>query len=466
MRDPRIKPKGWPSNERARRGLKHGNWHSDWSDRWRNQVDFRPDSRTVEDSDYNQHYVDIEAPIRAELEYSARSDEIAGYNSDFEHLIIPTGSEKLRGAIVGAGVGDAFADDFGGLTTYPWYSGGAVDVEEKLIDYLPNDRMLSSWVGKLMAYSAEGLIRALGVRRFANHADPVSTVQHAYQRWLYHMQKDWDPDKSGEWRKYGGPYARNAGDRDEPGGTLSEEAQFRIFVNLPDAIIDALTGFATSGIMSTPTAPRSAARGPDVLIRGALAAVWSEDLSQTFDLAVSIAALTHPHPDDFLPAGVLAVILHQQIRGHPFMDCLTAGYLQLTARPGHQRTRSMIDTTVALVRNEWTPTQADNLRKHFPHGGIDGAEGLGIALYCAMVSDYLREALVLALNYAPEEHRCQVAATTGMLIGAEYGIQAIPAVFRDPVQTVHTLDRLGQDLATELRDVLDQSEWQRRYPPN
>ncbi|WP_194291109.1 ADP-ribosylglycohydrolase family protein [Nocardia aurantia] len=408
--------------------------------------------------------MDVEAPLEAELEYSARSDEISGCSNKMKHLLIPTGSEKLRGALVGAGVGDAFAATFHGLTKFPWNSGGAVNVEEKLIDYLPDDNMISSSVSQLMAYCAEGLTRAVGGRRFGRHIDPVSAVQHAYQRWLYHMQEDWEA--SGEWRRYGGPYARNAGDKDEPDGTLSEETVFQIGILSQDAaIIDALTQFAASGVMSTPAVPRSAARGADVLLRGALAAVWSEDLSQTFSLAVAIAALSHPHPDDYLPAGVLAVILHQQIRGHQFMDCLTAGYQQLTAWPGHERTRTMIDTAVNLLRNEWTPTQTDNLRKYFPGGGADGAEGLAIALYCAMVSDYIREALVLALNYAPDEHRTTVTAATGMLIGAEYGVQAIPTAFRDPVEYTHTLDRLGQDLATELRDVLDQTEWLRRYPP-
>ena len=123
----------------------------------------------------------------------------------------------------------------------------------------------------------------------------------------------------------------------------------------------------------------------------------------------------------------------------------------------------MVDTAVNLVRNEWTPTQADNLRRHFPEGGADGAEALGIALYCAMVSDYLREALILALNYAPD--RKEVAAVAGMLIGAEYGIQAIPKVFRDPEENLDALDTLAQELATELRDVLNQGEWQRRFPP-
>jgi hypothetical protein len=270
-----------------------------------------------------------------------------------------------------------------------------------------------------------------------------------------------DDDWRGRWRKYGGPYSTDAGDSDTPDGVAVGESGFSGDWDPDPAVVEALVGFASTGIRSTRDDPRSGARGADVLPRAALAAVWSEDLSETFDLGVAIAALTHPHPDDCLAAGTLAVILHQQIRDKPFMDCLYAAWQQLVQHPGHERTRTMVDTAVNLLRKEWTPTQTDNLRRHFPDGGADGAEALGIALYCGMVSDYLREALILAFNYAPKQNG--VAAVAGMLIGAEYGIQAAPKAFR--VKHNEVLDALAQELATELRDVLADDEWRRRYPP-
>ena len=123
----------------------------------------------------------------------------------------------------------------------------------------------------------------------------------------------------------------------------------------------------------------------------------------------------------------------------------------------------MVNRALILVQDERPPSESSNLRRCFPDGGVDGAEALGIALYCAMASDYVREALLLALNYA--SHRTEVAAAAGLLIGAEYGIQSIPSVFLDPIQSARTLDTLARDLATELRDVLTDKEWLRRYPP-
>lgn len=464
MRDHRIAPRGWPNAESNRRSIKVGHWHDDWARRWRDRAEFRPETRTVENSDYNQHYVDVEAPVEAELDYSARSDEVSGsFPGGTRRLPIPTGAERLRGAMVGAGIGDgfAYARDHFGLTSFPWDAGAPIRAQEKFVDFLPASFMPSTWITQLMGYSAEGLIRALAGRRIGQPVDPVSTVQHALQRWLYYMKRS--VSAVGEWRIYGGIYARDVSDHDYPDGLAGHDTNFVSNRDPDAAVLDALLGFASTGTISTPADPRSEARGADVLVRAALAAVWSEDLSETFDLAVAIAALTHPHPDDYLPAAALAVILHQQLRDHPFMDCLAAGYSQASKRSGHEKTLAAIDTVVSLVRDEWVPTQPSSLRRHFPNGGADGVEALGIALYSAMVSDYIREALLLALNYAT--HRPQVAAVAGMLIGAEYGIQAVPKALREPVASVGTLDAFAQDLATELRDVLTDAEWLRRYPP-
>lgn len=464
MRDPRIAPKGWSKSERDRRNMKLGYWHDDWAERWEDRVEFRPEN-WPDDSDYNVHFVDVEAPAEAQVEFGDRSNEITGsLPGGTRKLWIPTGAERLRGAVISAAAGDAFAYSCGRglLKTFPWNTGGWN--KENLADYLPETWASPTWITQLMANAAEGLLRALGGRRAGNHVDPISAVQHGFQRWLYAMKED--PEKIGivnEWRIYGGVYARDAGEHDGPDGIVVEDFALQRNFDPDPAVVDALLAFASTGIRSTPADPRSAARGGDVLVRAALAAVWSEDLSETFDLAVAIAALTHPHPDDYMAAGVLAVVLHQQIRDHPFMDCLSAAYDELVRRPDHEKTRVMVNRAVRLVQDERPPTEVATLRWQFPDGGVDGAEALGIALYCAMASDYLREALLMALNYAT--HRNEVAATAGMLIGAEYGIQAVPRVFLDPIKSAATLDTLAHDLATELRDVLTDKEWLRRYPP-
>ncbi|NKY86475.1 ADP-ribosylglycohydrolase family protein [Nocardia veterana] len=465
MRDPRIAPKGWGKTEKFRREVKLEYWHAEWSKQWRGRVEFRPDSRTVEDSDYNQHYVDIEAPVEAEVQFGDRSDEISGRTRDLVGKVRdPTGSERLRGAVLAAAAGDAFADSFdvGALRTRSWHPAGSAGPE--LVEYVPASVASPTRITQLMAYTAESLVRALGARRVGRPVDPVSAVQHGFQRWFHYIQRDIASEaRTNDWRINGGIYAQNADRHEGPDGVVVWDAGFRRDKKPDASIIDALLSFATTGVRSTPENPRSSARGGEVLVRAALAGVWSEDLSETFDLAVAIAALTHPHPDDYLAAGTLAVILHQQIRDRPFMDCLSAGFDELVRRPSHEKTQMMVNRALILVQDEQTPTGVGNLRRYFPDGGADGAETLGIALYSAMASDYVREALLLALNYAT--HRGPVAAAAGMLIGAEYGVQAIPGAFVDPIGSLPTLNTVAQELATELRDVLTDKEWLRRYPP-
>lgn len=272
-----------------------------------------------------------------------------------------------------------------------------------------------------------------------------------------------DPQTQYEWRRYGGIYAADAGEYDQPDGVLAQVVELTVDRRPPLVIVDTLVDFAATGVRSTTVDPRSEARGGDVLVRAALAAVWSEDVSETFDLAVAIAALTHPHPDDFLAAGAMAVVVHQLIRDQPFRKSLETAYFEVQRRPDHEKTRLMMNRSVILAREEKVPAPLQTVQRYFPGLGEDGAEAFGLALYCAISGDYLREALLLAVNYASD--RCAVAATAGLLMGAEYGIKAVPKVFRDPLSSVDALDDLAGDLATELRDVLTDKEWLRRYPP-
>ncbi len=465
MRDSKIVLRGWSDVEKDRRNMKLGYWHDDWASRWEDRVEFRPEDWVGEESDYNLHHVDAEAPLEARIEFGDRSNEISGSQpTGTRKLRVPTGAERLRGAMVAAAVGDAFADECndGALKKYPWKTGRSGKGE--LLDYLPNAFASPTYATQLLASSGEGLLRALGGRRTGNQVDPVASVQHAFQRWLYYMKRDWE--KLGivdEWPIYGGVFARGTREGDGPDGTVLDDAELCSNRHPDPTVVDALMSFADTGIRSTPTDPRSNARGGAVLVRAALAAVWSENLSETFDLATSIAALTHPHPDDCLAAGAMAVVLHQQIRDRPFMDCVSTAYDELVRRPDHEKTRLMMSRAVLLAREERVPADMNNVRRYFEGCGTDGAEALGVALYCAMSSDYLREGLLLALNYAAD--RCAVAAATGMLVGAEYGIQAVPRVFLEPIKSAPTLDTLAHDLATELRDVLTDKEWLRRYPP-
>ncbi|MGW3467553.1 ADP-ribosylglycohydrolase family protein [Saccharopolyspora sp. NPDC000995] len=90
-------------------------------------------------------------------------------------------------------------------------------------------------------------------------------------------------------------------------------------------------------------------------------------------------------------------------------------------------------------------------------------ENLQIAVYIGMASDYVREALLLAMNYT--EHRSVVGAISGMLIGADFGVQAIPSDLRAPLVLGDAIETLAKDALVEFSPGPPTDEaWLRRYP--
>ncbi|MFG3709205.1 hypothetical protein ACGF7U_31365 [Micromonospora sp. NPDC047670] len=63
--------------ERRRRLVALGDLHREWADRHEKSTPFDPDNRP-QDSDYNQHHVDVDADAAATEEFVRRADRIMG----------------------------------------------------------------------------------------------------------------------------------------------------------------------------------------------------------------------------------------------------------------------------------------------------------------------------------------------------------------------------------------------------
>ncbi|WP_231849970.1 ADP-ribosylglycohydrolase family protein [Saccharopolyspora erythraea] len=458
MRDERVAPKGMPKALRSRLSGKLSRWHADWTKRNEHQAQFQPQGRK-EGSDYNLHYVDMDAPLEAQIDFDRRAEEIFGYDPDTRQpLPEPEYQERFRGALLAAEAGDALgrAVDTGAVYELPWSPDLELKGDKVLTEYvLGNDVGGSSAVTQLMAFTMEGLIR-LGVRMRGESGPPTPVIQHAMQRWL-HTQRF--PTGQG-WNVSGGPYAAHAPQPD--GWLVATEILYRDGAADPATVVE-LERFADTGELSSLRRPTARARGSAVLPRVAGLAACSNDADPAFYGAANIAALTHTSRDDCLAAGALAVILHQQIRDQPFYDCITAAQEILRRHRGAERVLRKIDLALTMNQEYWVPASRQDMRKPFPDGGSDGAEALGLALYCAMASDYVREALQLAMNYSA--HRSVVGAVTGLLIGAECGVRAIPADLRAAAPLADVVDTLAEDEIAEYSTNPPRDEsWFRRYP--
>ncbi|QUH01727.1 ADP-ribosylglycohydrolase family protein [Saccharopolyspora erythraea] len=447
-----------PKEQGSRRSGKVSRWHADWTKRNEKRSDFRPQGRK-EGSDYNLHYVDMDAPLEAQIDFDRRVREIDGRDPDTGRLMpAPDYRERFRGALVTAAAGDALgrAVDAGAVYELPWSPDLKLKGDKALTEYVLRSAVgESSAAAQLMAFTMEGLIR-LGVRARGESGQPTPVIQHALQRWL-HTQR---VPKGHGWNVTGGPYAAHAPQPD--GWLVGTEMLYQDGAADPATVAE-LERFARTGELSSLPQPVARARGAALLPRVAGLAACSNDADAAFLGALNIAALTHNSSDDCLAAGALAVILQQQIRDQPFFDCVTAAQEMLRRRRHAERVLRKIDLALTMNQEYWVPASRQDMRKPFGDGGSDGAEALGLALYCAMASDYVREALQLAMNYSA--HRSVVGAVSGLLIGAECGVRAIPADLRAAAPLADVVDTLAEDEIAEYSTNPPRDEsWFRRYP--
>ncbi|MER7077722.1 ADP-ribosylglycohydrolase [Saccharopolyspora kobensis] len=462
MRDERVAPKGWPKEQRYRRSTKVGELHREWSSRVEAHAEFRPQGRK-EGSDYNLHYVDIDSPPEVLIDFDMRSREIEGRHPERKLRIPdPDPGERFSGALLSAVVGDALgrAVDTGVAFERSWRPSVMLEKDQALVDYsFRGGPASSSGTSQLLAFTLEGLIRAHTARRMNPvDADPVPEVHHAYQRWLYTQRVPWG--SRGRWPEWGGPFAARS---PEPDGWLVHTEALFGDREQDSVTVAALESFARTGLRPQQEGGETAPGGSDAVPRAAMAAVWSNDPEEVFSTAVNIAALTHPNPDDHLPAATLAVLLHQQIRDVPFFDCIRNAVGVLRGWPAHEKSEQMMRRAFNMIREDWVPAPRERVLEAFNGGGSDGAEALGLAMYCAMASDYVREAVLLAMNYTA--HRSVVGAISGLLIGAECGVQAVPRDLSGALVLGDVVRTLADDVLVEFSPgPPTDGAWLRRYP--
>ncbi|MFE0748999.1 ADP-ribosylglycohydrolase family protein [Gordonia sp. NPDC058843] len=172
-------------------------------------------------------------------------------------------------------------------------------------------------------------------------------------------------------------------------------------------------------------------------------AEWSA--AGTFDLAVTLATLTHGHPSGSLPAGVLAVAIRDLAVGASLPEALTVAKGVLRTRAGHEETLAALDAAEALAGSSLSHEAAITRLG----GGWVGEEALAIAVYCALAADDLEHAVILAVNHDGDSD--STGAIAGNLLGARDGVAAVPQ------RWLETLELRGVivEMAGDLYDFVD-----------
>ena len=191
---------------------------------------------------------------------------------------------------------------------------------------------------------------------------------------------------------------------------------------------------------------------------------------QAFTWGREVAALTHGHPTGQLPAGVLAMLICELVQGCPLRQALDHAKGVLREQAAHGETLAAIIKAERLAASARAPEQA---LPELGQGWV-AEEALAVALYCALRAASLEEGVIMAANITGDSD--STAAITGNLLGALWGVDALPERWLAVLELKQVLMAMADDLATVDAWPLsaygfedpafprEQAYWVSRYP--
>ena len=323
--------------------------------------------------------------------------------------------DLYRGCLLGGAVGDALgaAVEFHSLAEIHRRFGSA-----GIRDFAPAFGRIGAITDdtQMTLFTAEGLLRAIERGRERGIVDPVALVHEAYLRWL-RTQRTVTP--TAEDRRIGWLASESAlYSRRAPGNTCLSALE--------------------SGKVGSVDRPLNDSKGCGGIMRVApvaLARFWNP-----FDLGCDVAAITHGHPSGWLPAGFLAHVIRSVLDGATPREAIASARARLVERESHAETLAAVIAALReAARGSPSAERVESLG-----GGWTGEEALAIAIYCWLVCEDFESGVRLAVNHGGDSD--STGSIVGNLLGAQLGIQAIPARWLDQLELRDLVDTLATDL--------------------
>ncbi|RCW40812.1 ADP-ribosylglycohydrolase [Halopolyspora algeriensis] len=305
---------------------------------------------------------------------------------------------------------------------------------------------------QMALFTLEGLIRGHIAVRTAVAGTPLPAVQLAYQRWLH--------TQGPAWQQAAGPFLDT---HPEPDGWLIEQRSLFNVRSPGSSGIAALREFAAGSGPGTFDHALHDSRSCGGVVRAAPVALWSDEPKEVFELASATAALTDSNPSDYLPAGVLAVLVHRLLRGESLTESIRQARSVLVTYAGHVETDRALQSAVDLAE-QGTP-KPERLKDALG-GGWSGDEALAIAVCAALSTDNTASAIMVAVNHSGDSD--STGAICGNLVGALYGFAALPGMWLGDLQQRELIEKLGRDALLEFGPLPPEypadPQWAQRYP--
>lgn len=329
---------------------------------------------------------------------------------------LPNLESRFRGCVLGGAVGDALGAP---VEFAKWPLIQAKYGPEGIKDYARGEYGVGAITDdtQMTLFTAEGLIRAWVRQKEKGICGVNGVIHHAYLRWLL-TQGERAPLEVGTdgWLfKCPELHARRA-----PGITCLSALHAATHLGSPTRAVNNSKG--CGGIM------RMAPLGLFVL----------ED--QIFERACEAAALTHGHPSGYISAGYFAVAIGALRRGSSLEDAMALADRHIADDPEAAEVRQAVHAARTLAaRGVPSPLELESLG-----GAWVGEEALAISLCCALVARDFAHGVRLAVNHGGDSD--SPGAITGNILGAMWGVEAIPTHFLDRLELRWELMRIALDM--------------------
>lgn len=335
--------------------------------------------------------------------------------------------KRFTGCLLGGAVGDALGapvefmsrqqilERFGpdGITEYAAVYGGLGQITDDT---------------QMTLFTAEGLLRAHVRGSLRGMCHPPSIIAHAYLRWLVTQGVEPSAD------------VRRLLDTslEEAPGWLIQHRDLHHRRAPGNTCLSALRHMASFGDMAT-----NNSKGCGGVMRVAPVGLffWPlEDGGSAFELGMDCAAITHGHPSGHLTGGVLAKLILHLLHDDSLTVALDKARASLVEHPGHEESLDALNLAEALASEHGEASQAI---AQLGQGWV-AEEALAIAVYCALVAKDFRHGVMLAVNHDGDSD--STGAITGNLLGAMWGVAAIPDSWLDPLELRGVISEVAEDL--------------------
>ncbi len=343
--------------------------------------------------------------------------------------------ENYTGCIIGGAIGDALGSPVEFLS---YEQIKKLYGPDGIGDLIPGESGSAEITDdtQMTMFTADGLIKAIGTRFKSNEVPEMSIIYDSYIDWLHTQRNEYEKTKSNK-------------------GWISKIPSLYISRNPGDTCLKALS----SGKMGTISMPINNSKGNGGVMRAAPAGlVYYNNPKTAFEVGARCAAITHGHPNGYLPAGVLASIISYIIKGEDIENAVDKSIKLLEKYKNHEDIKEALLKAKELAKSDMSCDKAI----HEIGGGWVGEEAIAIAVYCALKTpDNFEQAVKTAVNHDGDSD--STGAITGNIMGIYLGQSAIPEKWKQRIELGNELKIISSDLYYAPLNI---QNIRRRYPYN